>query len=312
MDILILGAGAMGSLFGGRLAEAYPGWNIVLADVWAEHVRAMREKGLNLTDEDGSRSMKVKALLTSEVSERADVIMVFTKAQHTEAALAEIAEAAIDSNTRLVSLQNGLGGRERLAKFVPLERVIIGMTTFTSDFVAPGVIKSSGRGLTKMMSAGGRADDEVMAEFCQALNKAGMSSEIDPLVEVQIWKKVGFNSAFNSLCAITRLDCGALGSTEAGRKLLFGLARECAEVAAAHGLELKADDIISLLEDSLVRHARHLPSMLQDIQAGRPTEIDSLNGAIIRLGKEKGVPTPINEMAYDLVMAITTAVVSPS
>ncbi len=104
------------------------------------------------------------------------------------------------------------------------------------------------------------------------------------------------------------MDCGALGATEAGRGLLFGLAAECAEVAAACGVKVKKEDITALIEESIVRHARHMPSMLQDIIAGRATEIEALNGAVISLGKEKKVATPINEMAYELIQAISGAV----
>lgn len=307
MNIIILGAGAMGSLFGGLLSESHPQWQVTLADVWRDHVEAINEKGLELNDEDGLRSIKVTAGFPSALKQAAEAILVFTKAQHTESALEE-AKAAIGPETRLISLQNGLGAKERLNKFAPLNRIIIGMTTYTSDFLAPGRISSHGGGVSRLMAASGDPEDLFLTAIARALSEAGLNGIVDPEVEKQIWKKVGFNSAFNSLCAITRLDCGQLGSTMAGRELLFGVAHECAAVGRARGVELSGKEIVDLLQESLSRHARHQPSMLQDILAGRPTEIEALNGAIIRLGREERIPTPINDMAYKLILTISGAV----
>lgn len=306
-SILILGAGAMGALFGGRLSRSLTDdWRVTLADIWPEHVAAMRDKGLEVTDEEGTRPVKVRAVLMDEVDEPFDFIMVFTKAQHTEGAL-EKARAAIGPETVLVSLQNGLGNKERLAKFADPKRIIIGMTTYTSDLLGPGRIRTHGGGVTKLMSAYGAADDPALTAFSLALADSGLNGEIDTGVEKQIWKKVGFNSAFNALCAVTRLDCGRVGSTEEGQGLLFDVARECAAVAAACGVNLKGEEVIDLLKESLHSHARHIPSMLQDVLAGRPTEIEALNGAVIRYAREHGVSVPINELIYKLVLAISGA-----
>lgn len=295
--ISILGAGAMGSLFGGLLAEA--GHAVELLDVNPAQIAAVREHGLLIRNDTGERRLTLAIMRPEEATTQPDWLIVFTKAMHTQGAL-EAARHLVGPQTRLLSLQNGLGNAEKLMGFADASRIAIGMTTVPADLVAPGEVHSHGESKTRavMLDGGNGAALDALAA---ALNAAGLPCAVDPQAIVAIWEKVAFNVALNSLCAVTRRTVGALGNAAEGRDLAHAVAREVLAVAQAEGLAVSSERTHATIDHALDHHGGHKPSMLQDLLAGRPTEIETLNGAVVRFARKHGIAAPRTDALYALV-----------
>lgn len=303
MRIIIVGAGAMGSLYGGRLKET--GYDVVLIDIWSEHIEAINTSGLKIEGETDIRVISVAAHFAHEVKEKADLIVVFTKTLHTEKALQSVLHL-VDDETMVMTLQNGLGNVEVLGKYFPNERIIVGTTNFPSDLVAPGHVKSVGTGETKIMQLGGRGNNRVEI-ISKALNEAGFNCKVTENIFPFIWEKVAFNAAMNSLTAVTGLTVGYLGLSEEGRNLASQVADEVLNVAESKGLSVNKERVRKMMDEAFVEHFNHQPSMLQDLKAGKPTEIDSINGAVVNEAKAIGCAVHATEVLYKLVKVLEKA-----
>lgn len=302
--ISILGAGAMGSLFGGLLAEA--GHEVELLDINPAQIAAIREHDLLIRNDAGERRVAIAIMLPQEATTQPDWLIVFTKAMHTQGALAA-ARHLIGPQTRLLSLQNGLGNAEKLVGFADASRVAIGMTTVPADLVAPGEVRSHGESKTRVvMVEGGK--DASLAALAAALDAAGLPCAVDPDAVVAIWEKVAFNVALNSLCAVTQRTVGGLGAAAEGRRLAHAVASEALAVAQAEGLAVLPERTHATIDHALDHHGGHKPSMLQDLLAKRPTEIETLNGAIVRAAERHGIAVPRTETLYALVKLAEHAV----
>ena len=308
MRIMIVGVGALGSYFGGALAAQ--GHDVTMLIRNRAHRDAIRDRGLLLRLDDGETRISPADISRHVVDSEnvaaagiADLVIVFTKTGATSAAL-RAAAAVIGPDTRLVSLQNGLGNAERLAEFVPMARVIYGTTMAPADIVAPGIVESHGSHLSQFRAAG---DDpvtvEMAARLAGMLNGAGIESSVNPDVDRVIWAKVSFNCAMNSLCALLGLTPGPVLDSEELRGVAIATAMESCDVAAAVGVEVDRDGLMKTLDHVRREHRYHKPSMLVDFQALRPTEIDALNGAVVALGAAHGVATPRNQTLLALVHA---------
>ena len=303
MKIMVVGVGALGSLFGGGLSAA--GQDVTLLVRNQAHRDAIRSEGLvlHLDDELVRASPQVVNSETADEAGVADLILVFTKTGSTRAAL-DAARPVIGARTRLVSLQNGLGNAAVLADFVPEERVIYGTTIAPADLTAPGVVKSHGRRLSQFRATG---DDAVTADMADQLadmlNGAGLEAVVNPDVDSVIWGKVAFNCAMNSLCALLHLTPGPLLDSEELFSLVIDVTDEVSDVAAACGVVVDREGLRQTLDMVHRQHRDHRPSMLVDVMAGRRTEIDSLNGAVVTLGRRQGVATPRTETLLALIHA---------
>ncbi|OLL32432.1 2-dehydropantoate 2-reductase [Burkholderia sp. SRS-W-2-2016] len=301
MEIAILGAGAMGSLFGGLLAEA--GHRVTLVDIDDAHLDAIRREGLRLTTDAGSRMVgSLEGCRPEQATAAPELLIVFTKTMHTDAALAS-ARALLGEHTAVLSLQNGLGNVERIARHVPRERVMAGMTTWPADKPGAGEVSSHGAGEIRLMSADGELHAHVQRTV-DALNSAGLNSVADPNVWSAIWEKVAFNAALNSLCAMTQCTVGELTNLPEGEALALKIVAEVATVASANGIAFDQAHVIDNVRFALANHRAHRPSMLQDVLAGRKTEIDAINGAVVAAAHAKGVAVPTTECLLQLVRLV--------
>ncbi|MHB8916445.1 MAG: ketopantoate reductase family protein [Desulfocucumaceae bacterium] len=297
MFVAIVGSGAMGCLFGGFLAEK--GHRVVLVDVWPQHIEAINSNGLMLETGQGKKIIRIPARFAHEVEGQPDLVIVFTKTFYTEEAL-ETARGFIGENTAVLTLQNGLGNVETILKYVPGDRIIAGVTSFPSDLVGPGHVRSLGSGQTKIMSGDGRITPRL-EDFKKTLDDAGFNCEISDEVFASIWEKVAFNAALNSLTAVTGLTLGQLGAVPEGVELAHRIAGEVVEVANKKGVQARKEAVHGLIESVFVEHFNHMPSMLQDVLAQRRTEIESINGDVTREAEKTDVPVPTTEVLYKLV-----------
>jgi len=297
MKVLILGAGAMGCLYGAALHRA--GCEVVLVDVNQPHIDAINAHGLELETRAGLERLPIPARRPEEISEPVDLAVVFTKTFHTDQALAGIG-AAIGPETWLLSLQNGLGNDRRLAKHTAEDRILIGSSSLPSDLVGPGKVRSHGDGGSKLYPAFG-ADPAFARQVCERLGQGGLPAELEPEIHVAIWSKAIFNATMNPLCALTRRTPGFLGAHAESRAMITAAVDEGVAVANASGIAVPGQPIHDLTEVSMTDHANHEASMLQDVKAGRRTEVDAINGAIVEAGRAAGVATPVLETLWRLV-----------
>lgn len=297
MNVTILGAGAMGCLFGASFHRA--GHSVTLVDVNAEHVAAINADGLELDTRTGVEHLPIRACQPAEARDIADLIMVFTKTFHSVAAL-EGVRAVIGPETHLLSLQNGLGNDRKLAGFVSDAQVMVGASMLPSDMIGPGKVRSHGAGYSKLYPAFG-GDPAFAAEVAGALTAGGLPAQLDPGIHVAIWSKAIFNAAMNPLCALTLRTPGFLGANEESRALITAAVNEGVAAAHASGVMVDPAPIHALTQVSMTDHADHEASMSQDVKAGRRTEVDAINGAIVEAARAVGVAVPVLETLWRLV-----------
>ena len=297
MEVFIVGAGAMGCLY--ALAFRRGGCKVTLIDTNRTHVDAIRENGLTVETREGTEVLDIRARLPEEASGEADLIVIFTKTFHTDAALDGVKQL-ISPETWVLTLQNGLGNDEAVARHVARDHVLIGTSAYPSDLVGPGRIRSKGEGWSQLYPA--FTDRDIFArEVANALNAGGFPTHLEPHIHEAIWKKAIFNAAMNPLCALTRKTPGFFHRHQESRDLIHAAVEEGVAVARASGIDIDAKPIHDLTEVSMPDHADHEASMLQDVKAGRRTEVDSINGAIVRAAKAAGMEAPVLETLWRLV-----------
>lgn len=298
LNIAVLGAGAMGSLFGGLLAES--GQHVTLLDINQAHLDAIREAGLRLqTDRGDRRITNLDARRPEEPGTPPELLIVFTKSLHTRAALSSLLHL-IGPETVVLTLQNGLGNVEVIREFVPLDRILIGVTTWPADLAGPAQVSSHGEGRIRMMTANGHRLP-ILDTVADALGAAGLNCEIDAQVWTAIWEKVAFNAALNSLCAVTGCSVDQLGTVPDGTLLAASIVGEVLTVARAKGVAVDEDRCVAGVAHAIAQHRGHKPSMLQDVLAGRPTEIEAINGAVVAGAAACGIAVPHTESLLQLV-----------
>ncbi|HEY8316861.1 MAG TPA: 2-dehydropantoate 2-reductase [Gaiellaceae bacterium] len=301
MRICVVGCGAVGSLFAANLAKLDD------VEVWAydasrEHVDAINANGLRLSGA-GDVLGRLRATTDAQELPLCDFGIVATKAMHTEPAIAATAHAFADGY--VATVQNGLGNEETLAKHVA--HVIRGTTFPAGKIVAPGHVQWDVKGDTTLGPFGDTPLGEV-ERLADACTRGGMPTSAVADARGPQWRKVIFNASTNPIGALTGLTHGRVCERPDLRALVTGLVDEGKAVATAQGIELDADP------EDLIDHAAkpevaydHKASMLQDIEARRTTEIDYLNGGIVRFGREHEVPTPLNEAIWALVKGVESS-----
>ncbi|MEW6080510.1 MAG: 2-dehydropantoate 2-reductase [Bacillota bacterium] len=300
MKVAVFGAGAMGSLFGGFMAEH--GHLVTLVDVWKEHVHRINEYGLELVGVSGDRTIRLTATLDPGSVGPVDLLLVFVKAYHTSQAM-ESAQPLVDAGTTVATFQNGIGSIEAIVQHVSRGQVLAGVTSWGATVLGPGRVRHAGVGdcfLGELDGAMTQRLDGVSRAFNEAMIPVKTTDNILGLV----WTKLMANVAINPLTAILRVHNGDLldhpGSEELGRLALA----EAVAVAKAKGIRLLHDDPQEMVREVCRKTASNRSSMLQDVMAGRKTEIGFINGAIVREGDALGIPTPVNLALTRLVQTI--------
>jgi 2-dehydropantoate 2-reductase len=300
MRICVVGCGAVGSLFAAGLAQL-DDVEVWAYDLDAAHVGAINDKGLHIS---GAGHLHARLRATSDASELppCDFGIVATKSMHTSDAIRESAHAFASGS--VCSVQNGVGNEEAIAEQVA--RVIRGTTFPAGRLVEPGEVYWDVTGETTIGPFEGKpAPGEEIERLADACTRGGLPTRAVADARGPQWRKVIFNAATNPVGALTGLTHGQACEDAALRRLVSALVDEGKAVAAAQGIALDADP------EELIDHAArpdvaygHKASMLQDVEARRMTEIDFLNGGIVRFGREREVPTPLNEAIVALVKGL--------
>ena len=303
-----MGAGAMGSVFGGFLADA--GHRVVLITRPA-HAHAIAEKGLLIDGIWGTRrvlSLTAFTNLSYIVNLPAfDLVLLAVKSYDNRMAMGELLLALPDMPP-IVSLQNGLGNVEMIAAMAGRNKTIGGRMIFGVEFNKPGhVTVTVSADTTKIGALPGGIDHALVQQLAETFTDAGLPTDAVADIDRYIWGKVLYNCALNALATIMNVHYGLLLSHVGTREIMTRIIEEIFSVARAGDVKLdweKPDSYCTELFDVLIpRTFDHHPSMLQDIQHGKKTEIDSLNGAVVKMGSDYGIDVPFNWTITQLIKA---------
>jgi 2-dehydropantoate 2-reductase len=296
MSVLIVGIGALGCLFAARLAAS--GCPVTMLGSWPDGLAALRKHGVRLLEMDGSsHNYPVELMVGSESQVKFIHALVLVKAWQTERAAKQLEHCLSEAGLAL-TLQNGLGNYEILSDRLTPGRVALGVTTVGARMLEPGYVQYTGKG---RVSIGASPNIDKLAGL---LTEAGFEVEITPDPTSLLWGKLVINAAINPLTAVLRVANGELLDRPGAHALLAEAAREAALVAMEEGVVLPYPDPIAAVEQVARNTASNYSSMLQDVQRGAITEIEAINGAIIRVGERSGIPTPVNKMLYQLVSSL--------
>ncbi len=296
----MLGAGAMGSLFGAMLSRSERG-EIWLVDIWEEHINRIKSHGLVVESEGKEVLHQVRATTDPEEVGIADLIIVFVKAYVTKDAV-EYGLSMVGKETFFLSLQNGLGNIENIASVIPEAKVVVGVTSQGSTMLGPGRIRHGGKGPTFVGRTDRKITEEVEA-ISTLFNQSGIGTEVSDNIERLMWEKLLINVGINAVTAITGLRNGELLNHEETKILLTGAVEEAAKVARTKGIPVGKNPVAKVFEICKAT-AQNRSSMGQDIDNRRRTEIDFINGGIVREGTALGIPTPVNTTLICLIKTI--------
>ncbi len=295
MRIAILGTGALGCVFAARFAPQAEVW---MLGTWAAGVAAVQERGVVIYEPDGRRTqVRVAAVSDPAVVPAADFALVLVKSYQTDRAAAWAARV-LAADGLAVTLQNGLDNGPRLAAVIGAARTAIGVTYTGATLLGPGEVRLAA--VQPTFIGRGPGAERLVA----LLNAAGLEAHVADDIEGRLWAKAIANAAINPLSALWRVSNGELLATAERRVLLATLATEAAAVAHGRGIVVPLADPGTYVEAVCRATAANRSSMLQDVLAGRPTEIDSINGILIAEGRRLGIPTPVNEVVWRLVRGL--------
>ncbi len=296
MKISVIGAGAMGSLFGALLAEA--GHKVILFDIRKDHVDKVNAKGLTVEREDTSR--KISILATTDINRigPTELCLIFVKSTHTAAA-AETAGRLADRTGLVLTLQNGMGNADTICNVLDPSQVIAGTTSHGATFLRPGAIRHAGAGDTLIgpWTEKGLSGAKHVADL---FNKAGIQTHVKEDVRTVLWSKLFINVGINAITALTGIKNGQLLDLEKTRQLCQSAVNEAVAVARALGITITGDPVKTVFKVAETTGTNR-SSMGQDVDNRRLTEIATINGYIVQAAEKAGVPIPVNQALTTLV-----------
>lgn len=307
MKITIIGAGAMGGTIGGYFSMG--GAKVYFVDPYQAHIEKINADGLQMDVNGEIKTIRVRAFTSAaDIGEKMDLVVIVTKG-HFIASAIEGALCLFDERTACMAIQNGMGNVEILSKYLSLDRIYASIVQLGASMPGPGMVKVLKRD-GAMLSCGPVAQEtttDQIKEIAETLTRGGLDAFAMTKSEInlKIWYKVTANCTGNPCCAVTRLQLGRFTNCPEGIEIKKGLLEEILKVAECEGVTGLAEIATATKywpEDNPMYH--HVPSTAQDVRAKRKTEIDFLNGAIVRLGQKHGIPTPYNTMITNLIKII--------
>ncbi|OGP64799.1 MAG: hypothetical protein A2170_04400 [Deltaproteobacteria bacterium RBG_13_53_10] len=299
MKTVVMGAGAMGGLYGALLTLS--GGEVWLVDTWKDHVEVLASKGLVIEDFGEVRTVPVNAATEAAAVGKADLVLVFVKTYQTAQAVSD-ARLLQKEDTVFLSLQNGLGNEDVICQQIDRGKVMLGVTNHGATLMGPGHIRHAGRGKTSIGELDGKVTDRAI-RIARMFSDAGIETDVSATIQDLIWNKLFVNVGINALTALTGFRNGQLLEHPETLRLMEALVSEAAEVARKKGIGIDGDPIdhVKAVAEAT---ALNRSSMGQDFDSRRRTEIDAINGAVVREAERLGISVPYNQMITDLVKAI--------
>lgn len=301
MKIAVIGAGAMGSLYGAHLAEA--GEDVCLVDVWEEHINTINRKGLTISSGGGDRTVRLRAVNDASSVGPVDLILIFVKSNATGEA-ARSALGMLREGTFALTLQNGIGNVETLAGILGRDRVLAGTSAFGGTMLGPGHIRHAGSGTTMLGEISGKTTPRL-EKLASVFQRAGLRPELSDNIQGVLWTKLIVNVGINALTALARVKNGQLLDIPELEELMGMAVAEAEAVAAKKDIKLVTPDPLEHVKNIARATGQNMSSMRQDVEKGRLTEIDVINGAVCREGEALGIPTPVNMVLTKLIKSVS-------
>lgn len=310
MKVAVIGAGSMGCMLGGYLQEG--GAEVTLAVRRKELMDALNEKGLtiNMYEEEGSSELRIPVKAVTDLKDAGimDALLVMVKGPDTRNAM-EGAKVLIGDNTKIVTLQNGIGNVDIIKEFVPEDRIYYGCLNMSAVMDSPGIISGGLFGENNIFIGSvvrKKEQKEFGEEFCSLFRNGGITACYTDDIDREVWYKLLMNVAVNATCGLVRLRGGEAGEDQQFMLLAMDMVKEAIAVAHATGVDLDLGHFMTeVLPTARKSSSKHYPSMAHDMMITKAkTEIDFINGAVERLGASKGIPTPVNTTVSRLVRII--------
>lgn len=296
MRISIIGTGALACLFGARLSSVS---SVCLLGSWKYGLAAIDREGIRVESSGGTMTARVRSSADESAASPADVVLVLVKSWQTERAARQAAHI-LAADGLAITLQNGLGNYETLAAQVGIGSAALGVTTQGASLLGPGHIRHAGVGHTHLGFT--KNTRKRLYAISELFNSASMPTRLTASLDEVVWGKLAANAGINPLTALLKITNGELLARPDAEELMIAAARETAAVAAAKGIKLPFDPAQHVREVARATAANH-SSMYQDIAREAPTEIDAINGAIVREATALGMSVPVNKMLAQLVRA---------
>lgn len=297
MRIAVVGAGAMGSIFAARLAQG--GHDVALVDVATPLVDRINADGVKVVRGEEASITRIRATTDPAEIGPVDAAIFFVKCYHTASA-AELARPLVGPATTIASLQNGWGNGDVLAAVYPPEQIVVGVTYNSGLVIEPGVVMHPADQPT-LVGPFVNGDAARAERLAGALESGGLTATVATPVRPEIWKKLILNAATLPTAALTGMNAGALAGHAGMRELVAETAREASTVAQALGYPIDAEERVDTILALLERAGPTKASMLQDFEAGRRTEVDVINGAVVDAAATQAVSVPLNRAFVALV-----------
>ncbi len=303
MKIAVLGAGAMGCLYGAYLSQEN---EVLMIDTNPEKVDVINKKGITVMEEDGTNRTftNMKAYVSGECTETVELLIVFVKSPRTvDALLMNI--KMFDEHTLVMTLQNGSGNDRKIEKYIAKRKVIVGTSKHNSNTIGYGVVKHSGHGVTTIGS--NTEGNKVPEKLKQVFDKCGIETEISDDIQRIIWSKLFVNLSINTFTAITRSPIGSMIDNTYAWDFAEKLICEAVDVAEADGTHFSYMEVLNMVHYVCEDAGKGYSSMYQDVMNCRLTEVDNINGAVVEQARLHNVAAPYNALIVDLIHAIEGA-----
>jgi 2-dehydropantoate 2-reductase len=300
MNIIVMGAGAIGSLFGALLAKK----NTVILIGRKSHIDAIHKKGL-IIDNNTTINMKIAAHESIEyISDSPDLLLLTVKSFDTRNAIHQ-AKNIIDNHTLVLSLQNGLDNLDMIKNIINANQILMGITNHGAFFSKPGLIRHTGKGKTIIGEINGKKTRRIK-HIANIFSDAGIKTSISEDIFREVWIKTIINSSINPLTAIFKCKNGYLLKNPILERTVERICKESTTIAQAAGMDIAYEQTIQTTKDIIKNTAENYSSMVQSLHTGRKTEIESINKKIVEVGKTNLIDSPLNTLLVEGIETLSS------
>ncbi len=299
MKIAVIGAGAMGSIYGGHLSLHN---DVTLIDTNPKVIETVQQNGLKIEENGQENIYRPSAAVSCEGMEPVDLIILFVKALYSKAALSGNRNL-IGPNTYVMTLQNGSGHEDILGEFVPQDHIIIGTTEDNGAVLGFGHIRHGGVGNTNVGMLTGDKEN-FLNKLKKSFDSCGFNVRIHPNIQQLIWDKLFTNVSLSAVTAVLQVNIGYIAANEYAWQMTMALLHEAVETAHALGLEADEEKLAEKIRATSVGSPEGVTSICADIRAGRKTEVDTISGSVVRAAHKAGVPVPVHEFVVNTIHAL--------
>ena len=299
MKIAVIGAGAMGSIYGGHLSLHN---DVTLIDTNPKVIETVQQNGLKIEENGQENIYRPSAAVSCEGMEPVDLIILFVKALYSKAALSGNRNL-IGPNTYVMTLQNGSGHEDILGESVPQDHIIIGTTEDNGAVLGFGHIRHGGVGNTNVGMLTGDKEN-FLNKLKKSFDSCGFNVRIHPNIQQLIWDKLFTNVSLSAVTAVLQVNIGYIAANEYAWQMTMALLHEAVETAHALGLEADEEKLAEKIRATSVGSPEGVTSICADIRAGRKTEVDTISGSVVRAAHKAGVPVPVHEFVVNTIHAL--------